>query len=201
MLAIGVDQEFQWAWDAARHDCTGGISWFSNYRSDRRITCYYAYIFDDWMGPVPQDHRVRAVRGEGLSVEWPKRQLAKAGVRFAALDNRFASCEDPVLLHRVYDRPGQGEVTGFFWRWSHQAALPFHPREPARRVCVRPGVPPVRGVRQPRSSIGSPPGGVLRGPDPRPLGTGPPRPGVLGVRPQSCAGRSAPDSGELAAPG
>jgi len=57
--------------------------------------------------------------------EWAKRQLAKAGVGFTALDNGFAWCEDPVLLQRVCDRLGPGAVTGFFWRWQARLPSPF----------------------------------------------------------------------------
>jgi hypothetical protein len=57
--------------------------------------------------------------------EWAKRQLVKAGAGFTALDNGFASCEDPVLLQRVCDRLGPGAVTGFFWRWQARLPSPF----------------------------------------------------------------------------
>ena len=49
--------------------------------------------------------------------EWAKRQLAKAGVGYAALDNGFRSCDEPALLQRLCDRLGPGAVTAFFWRW------------------------------------------------------------------------------------
>ncbi|MGH3305505.1 MAG: hypothetical protein ACRDOK_28350 [Streptosporangiaceae bacterium] len=57
--------------------------------------------------------------------EWAKRQLAKAGVGFTALDNGFASCQDPALLQRLCDRLGPGAVTGFFWRWQARLPSPF----------------------------------------------------------------------------
>lgn len=51
VVAIGVAQEFQWAWDATCKDMPGGAPWFSWYRAGRRVTCYYAYIWDDRIGP------------------------------------------------------------------------------------------------------------------------------------------------------
>ncbi len=57
--------------------------------------------------------------------EWAKRQLAKARVGFTALDNGFASCQDPALLQRVCDRLGPGAVTAFFWRWQARLPSPF----------------------------------------------------------------------------
>ena len=49
--------------------------------------------------------------------EWAKRQLGKAGIGYAALDNGFRSCGRPALLQRLCDRLGPGAVSGFFWRW------------------------------------------------------------------------------------
>jgi hypothetical protein len=51
VVAIGVAQEFQQAWDATRQGAPGELPWFSWYRSERRVSCYYAYIFDDRAGP------------------------------------------------------------------------------------------------------------------------------------------------------
>jgi len=51
VVAIGVAQEFQWAWDAVQKDMPGGAPRFSWYRADKRVTCYYAYLWDDRMGP------------------------------------------------------------------------------------------------------------------------------------------------------
>ena len=49
--------------------------------------------------------------------EWARRQLGKAGIGYAALDNGFRSCADPALLQRLCDRLGPGAVAAFFWRW------------------------------------------------------------------------------------
>jgi hypothetical protein len=57
--------------------------------------------------------------------ERARRQPARGGTGFAALDNGFASCEDPALPRRVCDRLGPGAVTGFFWRWLHRLPSPF----------------------------------------------------------------------------
>jgi hypothetical protein len=57
--------------------------------------------------------------------EWAKRQLAKAGIGFTALDNGFASCDEPGLLQRLCDRLGPGAVTSFFWRWQARLPSPF----------------------------------------------------------------------------
>jgi hypothetical protein len=46
-------------------------------------------------------------------------------VAFTALDNGFASCQNPVLLQRVCDRLGPGAVSGFFWRWFYRLPSPL----------------------------------------------------------------------------
>ena len=54
-----------------------------------------------------------------------QRQAALAGVGFEALDNGFASCDDPDRLQRICDRLGPGAVKRFFWRWLHRLPCPF----------------------------------------------------------------------------
>jgi hypothetical protein len=57
--------------------------------------------------------------------EWAKRQLEKAGIPYAALDNGFRSCADPGRLQKICDRLGPGAVTNFFWRWLRRLPSPF----------------------------------------------------------------------------
>jgi hypothetical protein len=67
VVAVGVAQEFQWAWDATCKDMPGGAPWFSWYCADRRVTWHYAYTWDDRIGPgVHQDLLVCAVSGQSL---------------------------------------------------------------------------------------------------------------------------------------
>jgi hypothetical protein len=42
-----------------------------------------------------------------------------------ALDNGFASCDDPAALQRICDRLGSGAVKSFFWRWVRRLPSPF----------------------------------------------------------------------------
>jgi hypothetical protein len=89
------------------------------------VNHYYFYLWDAEWGPAFWKTNAYAPWPVWLWLnghEWAKRQLAKARVGFTALDNGFASCQDPALLQRVCDRLGPGAVTSFFWRW--QARLP-----------------------------------------------------------------------------
>jgi hypothetical protein len=57
--------------------------------------------------------------------DWAKRQCAKAGIEFTALDNGFRSCDDPVRLQHICDRLGSGAVHSFFWRWCRRLPSVF----------------------------------------------------------------------------
>jgi hypothetical protein len=50
--------------------------------------------------------------------EWAKRQLAKAGVGFEALDNGLRSVADPVAAHRICARLGAGHVRDLLGRMT-----------------------------------------------------------------------------------
>jgi hypothetical protein len=99
VVAIGVAQEFQsvfTGYDRAK-DRPGPPS-FGFQKSDRRVTCYYFYVWDRQFGPgfikicsyFPYPAKVW-VNGH----EWAKRQAAMAGIGFTALSNGFAACDDP----------------------------------------------------------------------------------------------------------
>jgi hypothetical protein len=47
---------------------------------------------------------------------WARCQCQRAGIGSTALDNGFASCDDPAAPRRVCDRLGSGAVKSFFWR-------------------------------------------------------------------------------------
>jgi hypothetical protein len=50
--------------------------------------------------------------------EWAKRQLAKAGIGFKALDNGLRAVEDPVAAHRICARLGAGHVRDLLRRMT-----------------------------------------------------------------------------------
>jgi hypothetical protein len=92
------------------------------------VNHFYFYVWDAEWGPAFWKTNAYAPYPVWIWLnghEWAKQQLAKAGIGFTALDNGFASCEDPVLLQRVCDRLGTGAVTNFFWRWQAQLPSPF----------------------------------------------------------------------------
>jgi hypothetical protein len=92
------------------------------------VNHFYFYLWDAEWGPAFWKTNAYAPFPVWLWLnghEWAKRQLAKAGASYTALDNGFASCDEPALLQRLCDRLGPGAVTGFFWRWQARLPSPF----------------------------------------------------------------------------
>lgn len=135
VAAVGVAQEFQNVFTASTHDSAGGgAPTFSWYKADRRVTCYYFYLWDADFGPAfikicayfPYPGKVW-INGH----EWAKRQAAKLGVGFTALSNGFASCDEPGVLQAICDRLGAGTIGVFLERWWARLPLPLGPTDRA----------------------------------------------------------------------
>jgi hypothetical protein len=128
VAAIGVAQEFQRVWTASEGQTSTGTPRWSFFKADRRVTCYYFYLWDDDFGPAfikvcayfPYPGKVW-INGH----EWAKRQAAKAGIGFTALSNGFATCDDPAGLQDICDRLGPGTIQMFLERWLARLPLPF----------------------------------------------------------------------------
>ena len=129
VAAIGWAQEFQWV-----ASCTttpahgGGAPHFGWSRAERRVTCYYFYVWDDEFGPAfvkigsyfPYPIKVW-LNGH----EWAKRQADKAGIGWTALANGFATCTDPIGLQTICDHLGPVQIQAFFDRWLDRLPVPL----------------------------------------------------------------------------
>jgi hypothetical protein len=130
VAAVGVAQEVQSVFIASEGQAHNGIPWFSFSKADRRVTCYYFYIWDADFGPAfvkicayfPYPGKVW-VNGH----EWAKQQARKGGVGFTELSNGFASCDDPPALQEICDRLGPGQIDVFVQRWLARLPQPFTP--------------------------------------------------------------------------
>src|SRR6185437_16044528 len=88
--AIGVAQEFQRVWTAYQRQTSTGTTrwWFTT--DDRRVSCYYFYLYDLDFGPAfvkictyfPYPAKIW-INGH----EWAKRQARHAGIGFTELSN------------------------------------------------------------------------------------------------------------------
>ena len=128
VVAVGVAQEYQNVFASTQRRASNGIPWFSFTKADRRVTCFYFYLWDTDFGAAfikvcayfPYPAKVW-VNGH----EWAKRQATQAGIGFTALSNGFASCEDPEALQEICDRLGPGTIGVFFQRWMARLPLPL----------------------------------------------------------------------------
>jgi len=128
VVAIGVAQEYQRVFTGAKDQTATGAVWFSYNRTERRVTCYYFYVWDEGFGPAfikicayfPYPGKIW-VNGH----EWAKRQALRAGLLFTELSNGFAACDDPAALQEICDRLGPGHIQVFAERWWARLPLPF----------------------------------------------------------------------------
>jgi hypothetical protein len=127
--AIGVSQEFQRVWAAYRRETKTAAPQYTFAKADRRVTCYYFYLWDEGSGPAfikvcawfPYPAKVW-INGH----EWAKRQALRAGITFTELTDGFASCDNPVLLQQICDRLQPGTIEVFAQRWLHRLPMPFN---------------------------------------------------------------------------
>jgi hypothetical protein len=128
VAAIGVAQEFQNVFACAQHPGNNAVPWFSFSKTDRRVSCFYFYLWDNDFGPgfikvcayFPYPVKVW-INGH----EWAKRQAIAAGIGFSELSNGFAATDDRLRLQALCDRLGPGAIEVFFQRWMSRLPLPL----------------------------------------------------------------------------
>lgn len=128
VVAVGVAQEYQNVFSSSRRETSTGAPSFAFYKADRRVTCFYFYLWDEQFGPAfikvctyfPYPLKVW-VNGH----EWAKRQATIAGIGFTELSNGFATCTDPEALQVICDRLGPETIQTFFETWMDVLPLPL----------------------------------------------------------------------------
>jgi len=129
VAAIGWAQEFQRVATCTTIEArNGGAPHFGWDRAERRVTCYYFYVWDADFGPAfvkigsyfPYPVKVW-LNGH----EWAKRQATIAGIGWTALANGFAACEEPAALQQICDQLGPVQIQAFFDRWMGRLPLPL----------------------------------------------------------------------------
>jgi hypothetical protein len=89
---------------------------------------YYFYLVDEDFGPLfikfasyfPYTARV-CLNGH----EYAKRQLAKEGIAFEALDNGVLSCADPMRLQQILDGLDETKIEALVGKWRLRLPDPF----------------------------------------------------------------------------
>jgi hypothetical protein len=129
VAGIGWAQEFQRVATCTVTEArNGGAPHFGWDRAERRVTCYYFYVWDVDFGPAfvkigsyfPYPVKVW-LNGH----EWAKRQAAQAGIGWTPLANGFQSCEDPAGLQAICDQLGPVQIQRFFDSWLARLPLPL----------------------------------------------------------------------------
>ena len=125
VVMVGVAQERTSAWRGWREGGRDGHPHFEYRRQSIFPNNYYWYIRDPDWGPAFLKTTAYAPYSVWLYLngnEWAKRQAIQRDIRFKALDNGFAACEDPDALAEICASLSAADVQAFFDRW--QAALP-----------------------------------------------------------------------------
>ncbi len=127
VVFIGVAQEKAYAFSARR--LPGRRAVFEFARNKSVLPNYYYFYLDDaeWGEAFL---KVCSYAPWGLKIylnghEWLKRQLAKEGISYQALDNGFLSCAHPERLQALADALGPEQIQAFLSKWLGRLPMPL----------------------------------------------------------------------------
>ena len=149
------------------------------------VNHYYFYCVDEDFGPFflkfcsyfPYNAKL-CINGH----EYAKRQLAKGGIAFEALDNGILSCADPQALQRICDGLDDKKIDRLLRKWLARLPHPFDRARPRRRLPLRRVDPAGRVLADPGARPAGDRPHLLRAGHPREPGHRPPRPGATDLR-------------------
>jgi len=103
-------------------------------RSTALVNHFYFYCVDEDFGPFflkfcsyfPYNAKL-CINGH----EYVKRQLAKEGIAYEALDNGVLSCADPHRLQQICDGLSAQKIDGLLRKWLARLPHPFTPQDRA----------------------------------------------------------------------
>ena len=128
VLFIGRAQEKTSLFRTERRRDERGDSYPWVVRSTGVVNQFYVYAVDADFGPFflkfcsyfPYNAKL-CLNGH----EWAKRQAVKAGITHTALDNGFATCDDPAAVQAICDRLGPTQIDGLLRKWLARLPHPF----------------------------------------------------------------------------
>ena len=127
VVFIGVAQEKAYAFSARR--LPGKRALFEFTRNKSVIPNYYYFYLEDadWGESFI---KVCSYAPWGLKLylnghEWLKRQLAREGIGFEALDNGLLRCDNPQRLQELADELGPQQIEAFLQKWLGRLPLPL----------------------------------------------------------------------------
>ena len=129
VLFVGRAQEKAGVWRTQRrYDRATGGSYAWLVRSSAFINFFYFYCVDANFGPFFLKFSSYFPYTAKLYVnghEWAKRQAARAGIGFTALDNGFAAVDDVAALQAICDSFGPGHIEALLRKWLRILPTPF----------------------------------------------------------------------------
>jgi hypothetical protein len=129
VLYVGRAQEKSGVWRTQRrHNRATGGSYAWLVRSTAFINFFYFYCVDADFGPFFIKFSTYFPFTAKLCIngnEWAKRQAAKAGIGFEALDNGFAAVEDVARLQAICDSLGPAQIDALLRKWLRILPNPF----------------------------------------------------------------------------
>ena len=108
------------------HPVFGPYPWLVS--STAMVNHYYVYAVDDDFGPLFLKFRSYFPHNAKLCInghEYLKRQVAKRGVAFEALDNGILSCADPDLMQALADGLTAARIDALLRKWLARLPHPF----------------------------------------------------------------------------
>jgi hypothetical protein len=128
VLFIGRAQEKTCLFRTERRRDANGDSYPWIVKTTGMVNQFYVYAVDEDFGPFflkfcsyfPYNAKL-CINGH----EWAKRQAAKAGIGHTALDNGFATCDDPAAVQGICDSLGPEQIDGLLRKWLARLPHPF----------------------------------------------------------------------------
>jgi hypothetical protein len=128
VVFIGKAQEKAPAFRTVKRHDAQGRSWPWIVRSTAMVNQYYIYAVDRDFGPFflkfssyfPYNAKL-CLNGH----EYAKRQLARAGIAFEALDNGIQSCAEPERLQAICDGLSAAKIDALLRKWLRRLPHPF----------------------------------------------------------------------------
>jgi len=128
VLFVGRAQERALVWRTQRRYSRDGSPYAWLVRSTAFVNYFYFYCVDEDFGPFfikfctyfPYTAKL-CINGN----EWAKRQAAKAGIGFTALDNGFAAVDDVAALQTICDSLGPAQIDALLRKWLAILPHPF----------------------------------------------------------------------------
>jgi hypothetical protein len=138
VLYAGRAQEKSGVWRTQRRRHADGSSYAWLVRASAFINFFYFYCVDADFGPFFLKFSTYFPFTAKLCIngnEWAKRQAARAGISFEALDNGFAACGDVPALQEICDRLGPAHIEALLRKWLAILPNPFTAEDEVAGYC------------------------------------------------------------------